>query len=95
MRELEARGVAIAACDLTGPEDDLVKQLTGIDVVLSPIVVEHLLDQIPLANAAKKAGVKRFVPSFFATVMPPRGAMWFHDQVGACLLLCPAWLQDY
>ncbi|KAF6794639.1 isoflavone reductase family protein [Colletotrichum sojae] len=80
VRELEARGIEVVACDLTGPEDELVKKLTGIDVVISPIVVEHLFDQIPLANAAKKAGVKRFVPSFFATVMPPRGMMWFHDQ---------------
>ncbi|OHW96471.1 isoflavone reductase family protein [Colletotrichum incanum] len=62
------------------PEDEVTKQLTGCEVVISAIVAEKLLDQIPLANAAKKAGVKRFVLYFFGTVMPSRGMLGFRDQ---------------
>lgn len=81
MQDLEKRGVKIATVDLSGPEDDIAKQLEGIDVAISAIDAAKLLDQIPLANAAKKAGVKRFVPCFFGTVMPARGMLWFRDQV--------------
>ncbi|OQD84177.1 hypothetical protein PENSOL_c131G06012 [Penicillium solitum] len=37
-------------------------------------------DQIPLAKAAKKAGVKGFVPCGFITVCPPGGIMWLRDE---------------
>nr|XP_036581096.1 isoflavone reductase family protein [Colletotrichum truncatum]KAF6789269.1 isoflavone reductase family protein [Colletotrichum truncatum] len=77
---LEKRGVRIAAVDLNGPENEIVEQVTGFDVVISAIVADRLLDQIPLANALKKAGVKRFIPCFFGTVMPARGILWFRDQ---------------
>ncbi|WYZ37076.1 hypothetical protein EsH8_II_000582 [Colletotrichum jinshuiense] len=80
VQDLEKRGVKIATVDLSGPEDDIAKQLEGIDVAISAIDAAKLLDQIPLANAAKKAGVKRFVPCFFGTVMPARGMLWFRDQ---------------
>lgn len=78
---LRERGVKIASTDLTGPEDEIVKQVTGFDVVISAIVADSLLDQLPLASASKKAGVRRFVPCFFGTVMPARGMLWFRDQV--------------
>ena len=54
----------------------------GIDVVISCF----MMNEVTLANAAKKAGVKRFVPSFYATVMP-RGVMTLRDDVchPACL----------
>ncbi|KAI8272741.1 hypothetical protein K4K60_011908 [Colletotrichum sp. SAR11_57] len=77
---LKERGVKIASTDLTGPEDEIVKQVTGFDVVISAIVADSLLDQLPLASASKKAGVGRFVPCFFGTVMPARGMLWFRDQ---------------
>ncbi|KAF4776372.1 isoflavone reductase [Colletotrichum scovillei] len=80
VKALERRGVKIASVDLSGPEDEIANQLTGHEVVVSAIVADKLLDQIPLANAAKKAGVKRFVPCFFGTVMPGRGMLWFRDQ---------------
>ncbi|KAK1988411.1 isoflavone reductase [Colletotrichum cereale] len=80
VRALEKKGVKIATTDLSGAEDEITKQLTGHDFVISAINANSLLDQIPLANAAKKAGVKRFVPCFFATVMPSRGMMRFRDQ---------------
>ncbi|KAL4908830.1 hypothetical protein BDW74DRAFT_187335 [Aspergillus multicolor] len=47
--DLQKRGVKVVAADLHGPQEDLVKLLTGSDT--------------PLANAAKEAGVKRFVQS--------------------------------
>lgn len=37
--------------------------------------------QISLANAAKKAGVKRFVPCGFGVVAPPGGVMRLRDLV--------------
>lgn len=68
--------------DLTGPQQSLVDILTGIDIVISCIVAFSLQQQIPLAEAAKKAGVKRFVPCNFGTPAP-RGIMWLDDQVGS------------
>ncbi|KAJ0165557.1 hypothetical protein CTA2_10863 [Colletotrichum tanaceti] len=38
------------------------------------------MDQIPLANAAKTAGLPRFAPCFFGTLMPGRGMLWLRDQ---------------
>lgn len=66
--------------DLNGPKKVLVELLTGIDVVISCIYWANLKDQIPLAEAAKEAGVKRFVPSSFQTPTP-RGVMQLADWV--------------
>jgi hypothetical protein len=55
--------------------------LAGIDTVISTIGAGAWLDQIPLADAAKKAGVQRFVTCAFITVCPPGGVMWIRDQV--------------
>lgn len=77
--ELKSRGVRVVAANLTGPQEDLIQILTGIDVVISCIVYTNLDDQIPLAEAAKKAGVKRFVPCDFSTPAP-RGVMLLRDQ---------------
>ena len=79
-KSLRDRGVKVVATDLTGPQEALVSILTGIDVVVSCIVFSSIHDQVPLAEAAKKAGVKRFVPCNFGTPAP-RGAMWLNDQV--------------
>lgn len=74
--ELQNKGVAISPIDYDGPEDDIAAQLQGIDVVISCF----LMNETILATAAKKAGVGRFIPSFFATVMP-RGFMSLRDSV--------------
>lgn len=79
--DLRNRGVRVVAADLTGPEDDLVSLLKGADVVISTIVATALLDQIPLINAAKKAGVGRFIPCTFATACPPAGVMKLREMV--------------
>ncbi|TQN64411.1 Isoflavone reductase-like protein [Colletotrichum shisoi] len=76
LREL---GVQVVTGNLTGPEDDLVRLLTGADVVISTVNAFALLDQIPLANAAKKAGVGRFIPCSFATACPPVGVMGLRE----------------
>lgn len=83
MLQLQERGVNIAPIDYAGSEDDITAQLRGIDVVISCF----MMNEVILANAAKKAGVKRFVPCFYATVMP-RGIMSLRDDVcpPVCLL---------
>ncbi|KAM0228308.1 hypothetical protein ACHAPO_010852 [Fusarium lateritium] len=78
--ELKGKGVSILSFSLDDPEDHLATQLKGIDV----LVVCCLLDDTMLANAAKKAGVERYVPCFYATVMP-RGVQTLRDNKEAIL----------
>ncbi|KAI1473783.1 hypothetical protein K445DRAFT_271344 [Daldinia sp. EC12] len=77
--ELKSRGIRIVAADLTGSKDELIKAVTGLDVIISCIVFSSLGDQVPLAEAAKQAGVKRFVPCNFSTPAP-RGVMDMYDE---------------
>lgn len=79
--DFKNRGVNIVTTDLRGPKKDLVDLLRGIDVVISCIFFLNLKDQIPLIEAAKEAGVKRFVPSSFGTPAPRGGVMRLADQV--------------
>lgn len=72
-------------CDLTGSEESLAEALTDIDIVISCVGPAEQQDQIPLAKAAKKAGVKRFVPCGFITVAPPGGIMWLRDEVSSTI----------
>ncbi|KAI8298133.1 Isoflavone reductase-like protein [Colletotrichum sp. SAR11_240] len=76
---LKKRGVTIASVDLEGPQAELVNVLKDVDVLISTIHVSGLGSQIPLADAAKAAGVKRFVPCFFATVAPPKGVLTLRE----------------
>ncbi|KAI2602151.1 NAD(P)-binding protein [Hypoxylon sp. NC1633] len=76
---LKKRGIHVVAADLDGPKEDLVTILTGIDVVLSCIAYTHFAAQVPLAEAAKEAGVSRFVPSEWSTPTT-RGVMHLHDE---------------
>ncbi|PNH73928.1 hypothetical protein VD0001_g3637 [Verticillium dahliae] len=78
--DLEKRGVKIASFDIDGPEDATVTQLQGLDV----LIVCCILNEVPLIDAAKKAGVKRYVPCFYATVMP-RGVQTLRDNKEAFL----------
>lgn len=77
---LKERGIKIVPIDLGGNHDELVAALEGIDTVISAIHFQSLDDEIPLSNAAKRAGVKRYVPCFFATIAP-RGVMGIRDRV--------------
>ncbi|CAG8417245.1 unnamed protein product [Penicillium salamii] len=78
--DLKSRGVEIVPVNLSGPQEKLVEVLTGIDVVISAIFFGSLDDEIPLANAAKAARVKRFVQSAFMVVVPPRGVVDFREK---------------
>lgn len=71
----------VVPADLRGPFDKLVNLLSGIDVVISAIYFDSLDDEIPLADAAKAAGIKRFVQSALMIVMPPRGIVDFREKV--------------
>ncbi|KAJ3542976.1 hypothetical protein NM208_g3809 [Fusarium decemcellulare] len=77
--QLAKSGVKIASALLQNPQQELVSILTGIDVVICILPPDSTADQIPLANAALKAGVKRFVPNMWATSSPPRGVMTIRD----------------
>ncbi|KAM0426092.1 hypothetical protein ACHAPT_008723 [Fusarium lateritium] len=78
--ELKNRGVKVVPADLKGPQDTLVSLLSGIDVVISAIYFGSLADEIPLADAAKRAGVKRFVQSALMVVIPPKGVVDFREK---------------
>lgn len=79
--ELQKKGVEIVPVDLAGSEDEIIKALLGIDVVISTIYGGNVLDEIPLINAAKVSGVQRYIPCFFATVAPPKGALLLREMV--------------
>ncbi|UPK95957.1 hypothetical protein LCI18_006892 [Fusarium solani-melongenae] len=79
-KELKNRGVKVVSADLKGDQDTLVRLLSGINIVISAIFFGSLADEIPLANAAKLAGVKRFVQSAFMIIIPPRGVVDFREK---------------
>ncbi|KAL7625253.1 hypothetical protein AAE478_004469 [Parahypoxylon ruwenzoriense] len=54
--------VTVAEIDYESPET-LVKALEGQDAVVSTVGFDGLEQQVPLIQAAAKAGVKRFIPS--------------------------------
>lgn len=67
--------------DLRAPTEGVVKILTGQDVIVPAISIPATGEQMPLATAAKAAGVKRFMPCFYAPVAPPKGAVALRDTV--------------
>lgn len=71
----------IIAVDLSGPKDDIVAALKGIDCVMCILPPHYTGQQIPLADAALKAGVKRFVPNMWSTPCPPKGVMKIREWV--------------
>ncbi|KAJ7079438.1 hypothetical protein B0H15DRAFT_940776 [Mycena belliarum] len=80
VQELSKRGVKIRSFDIGGSVDDVAKSLTGVDVLISAIDAMSQLAQLNLVTAAKQAGVKRFVPCGFITVVPPGGVMLLRDN---------------
>lgn len=80
VKALAARGLPIVVGDLAGDVDELAKVLKGFDTLISAIHAHHILAQVKLVDAAKKAGVKRFVPCDFAVVIPPGGLMKLRDE---------------
>lgn len=55
--------------------------LEAVDVVISGLTIEQAQAEIGLIEASKAAGVKRYVPSFFATICPPRGVASMREKV--------------
>ncbi|KLO11907.1 NAD(P)-binding protein [Schizopora paradoxa] len=84
--KLRERGVEIRAIELTFPPAELDAALKGVDTVISTTYYTEIDKQVPLADAAKRVGVKRFVPDDWATPCV-RGVRKFYDQKGA--------IQDY
>lgn len=81
MKKIAERGVKIVVADINAPVDELVPLLKGVDVTISAIDAGSQLAQRNLATAAKKAGVKRFVPCAWITVAPVGGVMQLRDVV--------------
>jgi uncharacterized protein YbjT (DUF2867 family) len=77
---LKSRGVELRAQDLSGPHEDLVNSLSGIDILVCAIGAPELLAQKALVTAAKVANIKRFVPCAFLPVIPAGGIHFFRDQ---------------
>ncbi|KAM0321855.1 hypothetical protein ACHAQA_009860 [Verticillium albo-atrum] len=75
---LRERGVRIAKVNVNGPRKDLVNVLNGTDVLISAVIHSAIHEEIPLIEAAKEAGVKRWVPSFWSTPAP-RDIMMLRD----------------
>ncbi|EYE90040.1 uncharacterized protein EURHEDRAFT_390647 [Aspergillus ruber CBS 135680] len=65
-------GVKVVLADLHGLSNKLVELLSGIDVVISAIYFDSPDDEILLANAAKAAGVTRFIQSALMSVIHRR-----------------------
>ncbi|KAJ6552935.1 isoflavone reductase family protein [Mycena capillaripes] len=80
VKRLVERGVKIQVADIAGDTDELVPILTGVDVFISAIDAVNQLAQLGIVTAAKKAGVKRFVPCAFTTVAPAGGVMYVRDK---------------
>jgi len=79
IEKLRARGLETRVASLKDV-DALVPILADIDIVLSAISAGSQLDQIPLIDAAKKAGVERFVPCGFIPIIPPGGIAVLRDE---------------
>ncbi|KAH8807887.1 hypothetical protein F5884DRAFT_704262 [Xylogone sp. PMI_703] len=79
VKALEDRGLKIVKGDLAGPIEETVALLQGIDIVVSALFPLTATDQLPLVDAAAKAGVKRFLPCNWGTIAPRGGIMDMRD----------------
>ena len=59
----------------------LAGKLSGFNTIISAVGRDAQLLQLRLIDAAKKAGVQRFVPCAFMTIGPPGGVMLLRDEV--------------
>lgn len=78
--KIKERGVEIRLGDANDSIEKLVELLADIDVFISTMGATGTLEQKNLADAAKKAGVKRFIPCGFITVAPAGGVMRLRDE---------------
>jgi hypothetical protein len=85
IQRYESQGVKVIPVELEGPYEKLVKALQGQETVISCVIPFTADAQISLANAAKDAGVRRFVPSSFGPICPPSGVLVLREIVSAFL----------
>ncbi|KAJ8507584.1 hypothetical protein ONZ45_g10067 [Pleurotus djamor] len=76
VKELVEAGAELRIGDITESPERIESHLQGVDIVISTVLA--FVDQKPLIDAAKKAGVSRFIPSDFGPTAP-RGSMSMHD----------------
>lgn len=77
---LSSLGLIIRPFSITSPHETLVSSLKGVDILICCMSgAEEMLQQIPLANAAKEAGVSRFIPSAWLPIVPQGGVHIFRD----------------
>lgn len=78
--KLQERGVEVRAVELTDTPAKLDAALKGVDVVIFAATFTEVDKQQVWADAAKRAGVKRFIPNDWATPCE-RGVRKMYDQV--------------
>ncbi|KAL4744891.1 hypothetical protein BDW72DRAFT_199162 [Aspergillus terricola var. indicus] len=78
-QHLVRRGASVKSADFQDI-DGLVPLLTGADVVISCLTLLQKEAEEAFIDAAYRAGVGRYVPSFFGPCAPPRGVMWIRDM---------------
>ncbi|KAF9769427.1 hypothetical protein IL306_013144 [Fusarium sp. DS 682] len=79
VEKIKSKGVSVVSINLENNHEELVKALSGQDVVISSLVPFSTGPEIALATAAKEAGIKRFVPSAFGPPCPPSGVMLLRE----------------
>ena len=80
--DLKKRGVEFRTIDVFGASDSkLNESVKGAEIVIS--AVDQIEKQRKLVDAAKRAGVRRFIPSDWA-MASPKGINAFHDKVSNC-----------
>lgn len=81
------RGVSVKPANFQNIEE-LVPLLSGADVVISCLTLLQKEAEEAFIDAAYRAGVGRYVPSFFGPCAPPRGIMWMRDTKEELLDRC-------
>jgi uncharacterized protein YbjT (DUF2867 family) len=92
--DLAKRGATVTAADFTDI-GGLTSVLEGVSAVICCVTLEQVGVQEALLEASKKAGVARFIPSFWATICPPRGVMQIRAMKEELLDKCKAIYQPY
>ncbi len=80
--KLRERGVEIRTVDVATDDVPVLEAaFKGVDTVISTLIYTEIDNQPKLADAAKLAGVKRFVTDDWGTACV-RGVRKLYDQVG-------------
>jgi hypothetical protein len=77
---LKDRGVTVIVGEIRAPASELVQYLAGIEILVSCLGANAQLAQLNWVDAAKQAGIKRFVPCGFTTISPRGGVMMIRDE---------------